>query len=68
MHDYAINDPVFVEVTDINHKLDYNKQGTDIIKQVFTNSTFRVQRGQLNEHINIRRLMPYFVEKSDHFL
>ena len=68
MHDYAINDPVFVEVTDINHKLDYNKQVINNVTQVSTNSTVRVQRRQLNEHINIRRLMPYFVETFYHFL
>ena len=60
MHDYAIKYPVFVEVTDINHKLDYNKQGINKITQVSTNSTVRVQRGQVNERISIRRLRPNF--------
>ena len=49
-------------MTDIYHILDYNKQGTDIIKQVFTNSTFRVQRGHVHDIIHIIRLKSHFVE------
>ena len=32
MHDYAIDDQVYVEITGIYHKLDYKKQGPNIIK------------------------------------
>ena len=39
MHDYAIGDPVYVEMTGIYHKLDCKKQGPHRITEVFTNST-----------------------------
>ena len=48
MHDYAIGDQVYVEMTGIYHKLDYKKQGPNIIKELFTNGTVRVQRIQVN--------------------
>ena len=49
-------------MTDIYRKLDYIKQGLYIITEVFTNSTVRVQSGQVNKRINIRRLKPHFDE------
>ena len=61
-HDYAIGDWVYVEMTGIYQKLDYNKQGPYRITEVFTNGTVRVQRRQVNERINIRRLKPHFYE------
>ena len=36
--------------------------GAYIIPSVFTNSTVRVQQGQVNEGINIRPLNPHFDE------
>ena len=30
------------------------------ITEVFTNGTVRIQRGTINERLNIRRLLPYF--------
>ena len=42
-HDYAIGDQVYVEMTGIYHKLDYKKQGTYRITEVFTNGTVQVQ-------------------------
>ena len=61
-HDYAIDDQVYVEMTGIYRKLDYKKQGPYRITEVFTKGTFRVQRGQVNENINIRRLKSKFDE------
>ena len=62
MHDYAIINLVYVEITGIYHKLDYKKQGPYIITEVFTNGTVLFQIGQENECINIRRLTPHFVK------
>ena len=59
-HIYAIDNQVYVEMTGMHRKLDYKKQGPYIITEVFTNITFRVQLGQVNERINIRRLKPNF--------
>ena len=53
MHDYTIGDPVYVEMTDIYHKLDCKKQGPYIITELFTNGTVQVQQVQANEQINI---------------
>ena len=61
-HDYAIGNQVYVEITGIYRKLDYRKQGPYRITEVFTNSTVWVQRVQVNERINIRRLKPQFDE------
>ena len=38
-HDYATGDQVYVEMTGISRRINYNKQGTYIIKAVFTKST-----------------------------
>ena len=62
VHDYAIGDQVYVEMTDIYHKLDYSKQVPYIITEVFRNVTVRVQRGHVDEIINIRQLKPHFDE------
>ena len=35
-------------------------EGPYVITDVYTNGTVRIQRGTLNERINIRRLHPYF--------
>ena len=47
---------------DIYRKLGYTTQGTYRITEVFTNSTFRVQRGHVHDIIHIIRLKPHFVE------
>ena len=42
MHDYAIGDRVYVEMTGIYCRLDYKKQGPYITTEVFTSGTFQV--------------------------
>jgi hypothetical protein len=32
---------------------------------IYTNGTLRIQKGNVNERVNIRRLSPYF-ENADH--
>ena len=61
-HDYAIGDQFYVEMKVIYRKLYYKKQGLYIITELFTNGTVRVQRGQVNGRIKIRRLKPHFDE------
>ena len=61
-HDYAIGDKVYLGITGIYRKLDYRKQGPYRITEVFTNSTVRVQHGQVNGIINIGRLKTHFDE------
>ena len=65
MHDYAIANLVYKEMPGIYHKIYYKKQGPYRITELFTNGTVQFQWEQVNEIINIRRLIPYFIEKSD---
>ena len=53
MHDYTIGDLFYVEMTGIYRKLDYKKQGTYRITEVFINGTVQFQHEQVNERINI---------------
>ena len=59
-NDIAIVNIVYVKTRGIYQKLYYNKQGPYIITAVFTNGTVQVNRGAINEPINIRRLVPHF--------
>ena len=59
-HDYTIGNQVYLEITGIYCKPDYRRQGPYRITEVFTKGTFRVQRRQVNEIINIIRLKPHF--------
>ena len=59
-YDYQLDDLVYVIKYDIFRKLDSPKHGPYPITEVFTNGTVRIQRGMVNERINIRRLEPHF--------
>jgi hypothetical protein len=59
-HDYQIGDQVYVINDGIQRKMDTPKNGPYPITDVFTNGTVRIQRGPVNERINIRRLEPHF--------
>ena len=62
MHDYTVGYQVYVQMNGIYRKLDYKKQWPYRIIEVFKNGTVQVQRGKVNELINIRRLKPHFDE------
>ena len=59
-HDYAVGEQVFVKIKGVKRKLDPPKKGPYTITDVYTNGTVRIQRGIINERINIRRLEPFF--------
>ena len=59
-HDYKINDYVYVLRDGNYRKLEGDKQGPYRVTEVFTNGTVRIQKGAVNERINIRRLTPHF--------
>ena len=59
-YDYQIGSQVYVTVDGIKRKLDAPKTGPFPITEVFTNGTVRIQKGRVNERINIRRLEPHF--------
>ena len=60
---YAIGNIIYSKITGIYCKLDYSKHEPYKTTKVFTNGTVQVKRGQVNEHINIRRLMPQFLNR-----
>ena len=53
MNSLIIKDGIF-------RKLDCPKEGPFEITDVYANGTVRIQRGAVNERINIRRLEPHF--------
>ena len=59
-YDYQIDDQVYITKDGTFRKLDCPKQGPFPITEVFSNGTVRIQRGAVNERINIRRLEPHF--------
>ena len=59
-YDYQIDDKVYVVKDGIYRKLEAPKLGPFVITDVYTNGTVRIQRGNVNERINIRRLEPHF--------
>ena len=60
-YDYAVDQMVYVKNDGIQQKLSSPKNGPYRITDIYTNGTVRIQRGHVNERINIRRLEPHFV-------
>ena len=63
-HDYAIGDKVLIKYDGIIRKAQDKYEGPYTITQVHCNGTVRIQRGSVNERMNIRRLTPYFEKKN----
>jgi hypothetical protein len=63
-HDYAVGQKaMIIKATDRSHlaKTEDPHEGPYVITQeVFTNGTVHLQRGSINERLNVRRLTPYF--------
>ena len=59
-YDYSVGDQVYIVKDKIHRKLDGPKTGPYPITNVYTNGTVRIQRGLINERLNIRRLEPHF--------
>jgi hypothetical protein len=62
-HDYVVGQKaMIIKATDGSHlsKTEDPHEGPYEITQVFTNGTVRLQRGSINERLNVRRLTPYF--------
>ena len=59
-HDHAIGDQVYVKIDGIKQKLDNKQHVPYRITQIHTNGTVQIQKGNVNKHINIRRLEPHF--------
>ena len=57
---YQVGQQVYVIRDGIFRKLEGPKFGPFPITDIYTNGTVRIQRGSINEQINIRRLEPHF--------
>ena len=62
--DYAVGQKVLLIKDGILRKAEDKNDGPYVITQVYTNGTVRIQRGTINERLNIRRLTPYFEADS----
>ena len=67
-HDYKVGQKaLIIKATDGSHlpKAEDVHEGPFLVTEVFTNGTVRLQRGSVNERLNIRRLTPYFEESAE---
>jgi transposase InsO family protein len=58
-HEYHVGDKVLMQRTNSTRKLERPYDGPYEITEVFTNGTVAVQKGIVNERVNIRRVFPY---------
>ena len=59
-HDYKVDEYVYILKDGQYRKLEGDKQGPFQITEVFTNGTVRLQKGVVNERLNICWLTPHF--------
>lgn len=58
-HEFAVGQQVFYNIPNRDHKLDLVKVGPFKILRVHTNNTVTIQRGPIEERLNIRHLTPF---------
>ena len=58
-HKYRVGEKVLLEKPGLVSKLSAPRTGPYRITNTYTNGTVRIQRGVVNERVNIRRLTPY---------
>jgi hypothetical protein len=68
-HDYKVGDKILLKKPGKHlRKLEAPRTGprtVTTITAIYTNGTLRIQKGKVNESVDIRRLFPYF-EDADH--
>jgi hypothetical protein len=65
-HYYKVGDKVLLKKPGKHlRKLEAPRTGPHTVTAIYTNGTLRIQKGKVNERVNIRRLFPYF-EDADH--
>jgi hypothetical protein len=65
-HDYKVGDKILLKKPGKHlRKLEAPRTGTHTVTAVYTNGTLHIQKGKVNERVNIIRLFPYF-EDADH--
>ena len=58
-HEYRVGEKVLLEKPGLISKLSAPRTGPYRITETYANGTVRIQRGIVNERVNIRRLTPY---------
>jgi hypothetical protein len=65
-HYYKVGDKILLKKTGMHLiKLEAPRTGPHTVAVIYTNGTLRIQKGKINERLNIRRLFPCF-EDADH--
>jgi hypothetical protein len=65
-HDYKVGDQVLIKKPGKHiRKLEAPREGPNTVSAIYTNGTLRIQKGKVDERVNIKRLFPYF-ENADH--
>jgi hypothetical protein len=65
-HDYKVGDKVLLKKPGKHlRKLEALRTGPHKVTEICTNGTLCIQKGKVNERVNVRRLSPYF-ENADH--
>jgi hypothetical protein len=60
-NDYKVGDKVLLKKPGKHlRKLEAPKTGPHTVTTIYNNGTLRIQKGIVNERVNIRRLFPYF--------
>jgi hypothetical protein len=65
-HDYKVGHKILLKKPGKHiRKLEAPRRGPHTVTAIYTSGTVRIQKGKINERVNIRRLFPYF-EDVDH--
>jgi hypothetical protein len=66
-HDYKVGDNILLKKTGKHlRKLEAPRTGPHTVTETYTNGKGLIQKGKVNERVNIRRLFPYF-EDANHY-
>jgi hypothetical protein len=65
-HEYKVGDKVLLKKPGRHiRKSEAPRTGPHTVTAIYTNGTLRIQKGNVNERVNIKRLFSYF-ENADH--
>jgi hypothetical protein len=66
IHDYKVGDKKLLKKPGKHlRKLEAPRTGPHTVAAIYNNGTVCIQKGKVNERVNIRRLFPYF-ENANH--
>jgi hypothetical protein len=65
-HDYKVGDKILLNKPGKHpRKFEAPTTGPHMVTAIYNNGTVHIQKGKINERVNIRRLFPYF-EDANH--